>query len=226
MTMFGLSAGIPSASRRLRQRRLSASPAEHRRLARAGRRAARRLVLIRGVPQAGQDVDAARLERRGLRVLVLVDHVLVEALGHQTLGLWLHPRRHERRHVEARVAVEHELVVDDLVRHVRRHLVLGERVPWDALSLERVKRRNQEVRGLPQLLHLMFDGHRSHSPFRVGGCGARACPGRQHRLGGCAAHRPPRVKSRPHIGKRSLSHRGYCGTLVVLAATGEELTSP
>ena len=66
--------------------------------------------------------DAARLELGGLRVLVLVDHVLVEALGHQPLGLRLHPRGDERREVQPRVAVEHQLVVDDLVRDVRGHL--------------------------------------------------------------------------------------------------------
>jgi hypothetical protein len=72
------------------------------------------------VPEVGENVDATRLERRRLRVLVLVDHVLVQALGHQLLGLRLHPCRHERRHVQPGVAVEHQLVVDDLVRDVRR----------------------------------------------------------------------------------------------------------
>jgi hypothetical protein len=118
------------------------------------------------MPEVGEDVDAAGLECGRLRVLVLVDHVLVQALGHQLLGLRLHPRRHECRDVQPRVAVEHQLVVDDLVGDVRRHLVLGQRVPWDALGLERVERRHQEVRRLPQLLYFLFEGHRSHSPFR------------------------------------------------------------
>ena len=103
---------------------LEREPAEHCGLARAGRRAAGRRVRVGRVPEVGEDVHAALLDLGGLRVLVLVDHVLVEALGHELLGLRLHPRRHERGHVEPRVAVEHQLVVDDLVRDVGRHLAL------------------------------------------------------------------------------------------------------
>ena len=116
---------------------LQREPAEHRRLARARRRAPGGVLRRRCVPQVPEDVDAAGLERRGLRVLVLVDHVLVEALGHQALGLRLHPRGHEGRQVEARVAVERELVVDDLVGDVRRPRPCGQLGPWDlALQLE------------------------------------------------------------------------------------------
>jgi hypothetical protein len=39
------------------------------------------------VPQVGQHVDAAHFELGRLRVLVLVDHVLVERLGHQLAAL-------------------------------------------------------------------------------------------------------------------------------------------
>ena len=108
---------------------LEREPSEHRGLARARRRAARRLLRLRRMPEVGEDVHAAHLDLGRLRVLVLVDHVLVEALGHQLLGLRLHPGRHERRDVQARVAVEHQLVVDDLVRDVRGHLAVGQPVP-------------------------------------------------------------------------------------------------
>ena len=90
-------------------------------------------------------LHAAHLELRGLRVLVLVDHVLVEALGHQLLGLRLHPRRHERRQVQARVAVEHQLVVDDLVGDVGRHLAVRQPVPRDLGGLEAEERCDREV---------------------------------------------------------------------------------
>ncbi len=43
----------------------------------AGRGASRRM------PQVGQDVDATPFQFGGLRVLILVDHVLAEALRHQ-----------------------------------------------------------------------------------------------------------------------------------------------
>ena len=124
---------------------LEREPAEHGGLAGAGRRAAGRRVGVRRVPEVGEDVHAARLDLGGLRVLVLVDHVLVEALGHELLGLRLHPRRHERGHVQPRVAVEHQLVVDDLVRDVRRHLALRKRVAGDGSGLEGEVRRDCEI---------------------------------------------------------------------------------
>ena len=51
-------------------------PAEHARLARPGGGAARRRTAGRRVPQVADDVHAAPLELGGLRILVLVDHVL------------------------------------------------------------------------------------------------------------------------------------------------------
>ena len=125
---------------------LEREPAEHRRLARPGRRASGRLARVGRVPEVAQDRDAARLELGRLRVLVLVDHVLVEALGHQLLGLRLHPRRDERGHVEPRVAVEHQLVVDDLVRHVRRHLAGRELVSGNR-SFAAEQRVDRELAG-------------------------------------------------------------------------------
>ena len=104
---------------------LEGEAAEHARLARAGRRAPRGARASR-VPEAGEDVHATALDLGGLGVLVLVDHVLRGALGHEQLGLGLHPGRHERREVEPGVAVQHQLVVDDLEGGPRRH-ALGRR---------------------------------------------------------------------------------------------------
>jgi len=73
------------------------------------------------MPEVGQDIDAAPLQLGGLRVLVLVDHVLVEALGHQQLRLRLHPGRDECREVEPGVAVQDQLIPDYLQRSVRQH---------------------------------------------------------------------------------------------------------
>ena len=97
-------------------------PAEHARLRRTDRRRADRRVRIGRVPQVGEDVEASLLDRRGLRVLVLVDHVLVERLHVELRRLRLHPRGDERREVLARVAVEEQLVVDDLIRRLGHHL--------------------------------------------------------------------------------------------------------
>ncbi len=136
---------------------------EHRRLARARGRAPGPDVRLRRVPEVGQDVHAAHLERRRLRVLVLVDHVLVERVLHERARLRLHPRGHERRQVQLRVAVEHELVADCL---------LG-RVGWDTGRQERVPRQPVQLeiddRGRLQ------QGHRS-SPVGVRGAGLPGAP--------------------------------------------------
>jgi len=97
---------------------LEGEAAEHRRLARAGGRAAGRLVRVGSVPEPADHVDATHLHGGGLRVFVLVDHVLVERLGHQLVGERVHVGGHEGRDVQAGVAVEHEFVVDDLVGHL------------------------------------------------------------------------------------------------------------
>ena len=166
MTRFGLSAGLPAAARRCCQRRLSASPPSIAASLEPVVEQPVACVGVRRVPEVGEDVDAARLELRGLRVLVLVDHVLVEALGHQPLGLRLHPGRDERREVQARVAVEHQLVVDDLVGDVRRHLAVRQLVARDALGFEREERRHRQVHRLLEILLLACERHRSHSHLR------------------------------------------------------------
>jgi hypothetical protein len=78
------------------------------------------------VPQVGEDLHAARLDLGGLRVLVLVDHVLLDGLGHQQVRLPGHPRRHERREVQAGAAVEQQLAVDHLVGGLEAEAVLRE----------------------------------------------------------------------------------------------------
>ena len=121
--------------------------AEHRGLARPGGRASGRLLGVGRVPEPAEDVHAAHLELRRLRVLVLVDHVLVEALRHQLPCLGLHPGGHERGQVEPGVAVQHQLVGDHLVGEVRRHLAGRDVVAGDRLTLEGEQRgRGQIVR--------------------------------------------------------------------------------
>ena len=98
---------------------LQREPCQHRGLARSCRRAADSRVRSGSVPETGEHVHAPALQLCRLRVLVLVDDVLVDGLVHEPLCLRLHPRRDERRQVEPGVAVEHQLVVDDLIREVR-----------------------------------------------------------------------------------------------------------
>ncbi len=101
---------------------------EHHRFARSDRRHPDRVAVDGGVEQVGHDVDAPPLDLGGLRVLVLVDHVLVERLGHQLVGLGLHPCRDERRHVQPGTPVEEQFVVDEAVHGRRRRLEVGEAV--------------------------------------------------------------------------------------------------
>ena len=92
---------------------LGGHPAEHARLGRPDRRRAHRVGGLGRVPQVGEHVHAPPLDLRRLRVLVLVDHVLVDRQVHQPVHLGLLPRLAERRQVLAGVAVEHQLVGDD-----------------------------------------------------------------------------------------------------------------
>ena len=107
MTRFGRSIGLPGRPLSRAPVPEQRHPAEHGRLARARRRRAQRVGGVRRVPEVGQDVHAARLELGRLRVLVLVDHVLVERQVHQPMDLGLEPRLAERGEVLPRVAVEH-----------------------------------------------------------------------------------------------------------------------
>ena len=70
-------------------------------------------------------MDAAHFKLGSLRIFVLVDHVLVEGFGHELVGFGLHPRAAEGGEVEARTAVEDELVVDEVVGGGGRHAFLG-----------------------------------------------------------------------------------------------------
>jgi hypothetical protein len=99
------------------------------------------------VPEISQDRNTARLELRRLRVLVLVDHVLVETLRHQLTGLWLHPGGDERRQIEPRAAIEQQLVMNQLVGDVRRHGVVGERRPRraDAFAECRISQAEKRI---------------------------------------------------------------------------------
>ena len=89
--------------------------AQHGRFAGAGRRTTDRVGGLRRVPQIGQHVDAAGLDFGGLRILVLVDHVLVHALVHQSVDFGLGPGLAEGRQVLTGVAVEHQFVMDDRI---------------------------------------------------------------------------------------------------------------
>ena len=65
------------------------------------------------MPEVGQHMDAASLDLGRLRILVLVDHVLVDALRHQLGNLRLRPRLAKGGEILAGVAVEHQLVMND-----------------------------------------------------------------------------------------------------------------
>ena len=115
------------------------------RLRRADGGAADGITVLGRVEQPGQHVDAAVVDFGRLRVLVRVDEVPAERLGHQHVGFWLHPGGDEAGEVERRVAVEVQLVVDDLVGRARRHLpgrqlVAGDRVAQVAGAVHRRER--------------------------------------------------------------------------------------
>ena len=118
---------------------------EHRGLRRADRGGADSVRWVRGVPEVREDAPAAGLDLRGLRIFVLVDHVLVDGLRVELLGAVVHPRGHEGREVEACVAIQHRLVVDQLIGHVREQLALGDSEHGDLRCLRRVGKAGIEI---------------------------------------------------------------------------------
>ena len=78
---------------------------------------------VLGMEEIGDHCHTTGFDRGGGRVLVLVDHVLVERLGIQFGGVIVHPRADERSEIEPRIAVEHRFVVDDLIRGLGKHAV-------------------------------------------------------------------------------------------------------
>jgi hypothetical protein len=111
------------------------------------------------VPQLGQDADAARFKLRRLRVLILVDHVLAEALGHEHVRLRLHPGGHEGRQVEAGVAVQDQLVPHHLQRGGGQHAPARHRVPGHlVVGLLHIDRVDVHI-GLARLIDFPVQGH-------------------------------------------------------------------
>ena len=92
---------------------LGRHPAQHARLRRSDRRRSHGVGRLGRVPQVGEHVHAAPLDLGRLRVLVLVDHVLVDRQVHQPVDRRFLPRLAERGQVLTGVAVEHELVGND-----------------------------------------------------------------------------------------------------------------
>ena len=124
--------------------------AEHRRLARAGRRCAEGVLRLGRVPEVGEDVDTPRLNRRGLRILVLVDHVLIECLAHEVPNFGLQPGLAKRRKVLTRIAVEDQLVGNEPICVPRELLALG--------HLELRQARRELCRGENLVEDLVTDG--------------------------------------------------------------------
>jgi hypothetical protein len=123
------------------------------------------------MPEVGQHVDAAPLDLRGLRILVLVNHVLVDRQRHQGEKLRLGPRLAERGQVLAGVAIEHQLVRHDLERlcwlcFVRREPILGDRpgqvAPGEHAVLQLLTDRVALVQGHGR--HLLDQGRSSRIP--------------------------------------------------------------
>lgn len=145
---------------------------EHARLARSGRRTADGGGRIRRVPQIREHRHAAPLEFGGAWVLVLVDHVLVLALVHQHPGLRFHPGGDEGGEIQPRVPVQHQIVVDDLIRRVGRQRAVGKPVLGRGLghAPDRIRLPEEGVDGHRSLVGLLGTLVERHgNSYRVGG---------------------------------------------------------
>ena len=125
---FGASVGFAFGALALAPFPLESQAAEHGCFAGAGGGAADGAGGFRRVPQIGEHVHAALFDGRGLRVFILVDHVLVGGLVHELLNFRFDPGGAEGGEILLRVAVEDELIVDGLVDGLRVLLAIGELV--------------------------------------------------------------------------------------------------
>jgi hypothetical protein len=117
------------------------------------------------VPQVGQDVHTPLLKLGGPLVLVLVDHVLVHAFGHEHPGLRLHPRSDERGEVQPGVAVQHQLVVDELPGRAGRYRIIGVKRPRDLLGQDRIGYGHKGIGAAPGRPGLRCPSGMQHSSF-------------------------------------------------------------
>ena len=133
MTRFGRP--VPAAARS-RQRRMSASPPSmhaslepvvEQPVARAARRSCHSSASMLTQRRSSSAVCGYSSLSTRLRSTARVD---------QRARLGLHPRRHEGREVQPRVAVEHQLVVDELVGDAGDGRVLGQAQPREGLQGE------------------------------------------------------------------------------------------
>ena len=179
---------------------------EHRGFARADRRCSDRRIRRSGrrrVPQVGHDLQTSAFDLCRLRILVAVDHVLVERLGHQPFGLRFHPRRHERGQVHPRRPVQHQLVVDQVVHLVRvglgvRHPILrnvDESSPC-------VYRRERVFSRAGVRFHGFLEVARTSDLQRRKGCD------RQTRGNAAREHRTYSLRAAAHLGAARLL--GFC----------------
>ena len=68
-------------------------------------------------------VDEPEFRLGGLRIFILVDHVLADGFVHQPVDLPFLERRTERGKIQPRIAVDHQFVVNQLIHEIR-HLFL------------------------------------------------------------------------------------------------------
>src|SRR5271166_5887455 len=92
-------------------------------------------------------MNTSRLDLGGLRILVLVAHILVDALGHQGQRLGFDPRGAEGREVLPRVSIEQQLVVNKCVSCSRRTLIAGNSMLWN--RQRKIAGSIDDVRHLP-----------------------------------------------------------------------------
>ena len=111
---------------------LERQPAEHARLGRPDRRGADRLPRRPASSTATAIIFQQRVSIAAVCGYSSLSTMFLSAVSeYSSVGVRVHPRPDERREVQPRVAVEHRLVVDDLVRG------LGERLPrWEDVQRE------------------------------------------------------------------------------------------
>jgi hypothetical protein len=143
--------------------------AEHAGLAGAGGGGAHRLVRIRGMPEIGNDLETAFLNLSGLGIFILINHIFFRTFLHQPPRLRLHPGAHKSGQVEPGIAIEHQVIVDQLITQIGAQALFRQAIAGDLVGQVRCRQPATEVDVHAKGLRTVASSHRDpieRKPFK------------------------------------------------------------
>ena len=83
------------------------------------------------MPEVGENPQTTLFEFGGLRVLILINHILLGTLLHQLERLGLHPGTHKGGEIQTCIAIQHQVIVHQLVGQISRQPCITQAIPGD-----------------------------------------------------------------------------------------------